>query len=115
MGRAMLNVCDAKKTTGIYKIGYLFAFLGSGTECRCCLGTRVALAFILGLFMGLVATYNAILSAAIIITFVFAVTLFFMLWYLWYKEQQEDDYSDMIDDEYSDTIDDDHNYVEGAE
>lgn len=106
----MINVCDADKTTGIYKIGYLFAFLGSGTECRCCLGTRVALGFFLGLFMGLMAAYSVVLALAVIITFVLTVALFFMLWLLWSKEHQEHEF-----DDYSETIDDGRDYAEGTE
>lgn len=45
-------VCH-EDTGGIADIGYFFAWLASGTDCRCCLGTRTAVAFVLGVVIGL--------------------------------------------------------------
>lgn len=109
MGRAMLNVCDAKKTKGIYKIGYLFAFLGSGTECRCCLGMRIALAFGLGMLMGFLALYNLAIAITVLVTFTSTVALFFIIWVMWSRNQ--DDYAD----DYTETIEDGQSYTEGTE
>lgn len=96
----MINVCDAHKTQGIYKTGYLFAFLGSGTECRCCLGMRIALAFVLGLLMGFLALYSLAIAIAVLVTFASTVALFFIIWLMWDRGQEDyaDDYNDMIED-----------------
>lgn len=93
----MFNVCDAKKDKGIYKTGYLFAFLGSGTDCRCCLGMRIALSFVLGLLMGYLALYNTAIAAAVLITFTLTLILFFAIWFMWDREQQEEDPEIILD------------------
>lgn len=38
------------------KIGDAFAWLASGTDCRCCIGMRVAAAFVVGLIIGVMVT-----------------------------------------------------------
>lgn len=83
----MINICDADKTKGIYKAGYLFAFLGSGTTCRCCLGMRVALAFVMGLGFGLLALYSVVITMAVVVTFILTMAIVFTAWMFWNKEQ----------------------------
>lgn len=46
-------VCHEENDTGIAKIGYLFSWLASGTDCRCCIGMRVFVALIVGLVVGI--------------------------------------------------------------
>lgn len=92
-----LNVCSADNDKGIAKVGWLFAFFGDGTDCRCCLGMRIVLAFILGLLMGLVAMYDWRISLAITVTFIVSSLLYFTIW--WLIQNDEDDELEYSTDE----------------
>lgn len=85
------TLCSAENTSGIAKVGYLFAFFGSGTTCRCCLGARVLFAFFLGLAMAFVALYDLVLCGAIILTFIGTCLMFFCLWRLAEQERLENE------------------------
>lgn len=46
-------VCHVDNDDGFGKLGYLFAWFASGTDCRCCIGMRIPFAFLIGLVLGL--------------------------------------------------------------
>lgn len=88
-----INVCEADTNSAFGKIGWFFAFFGDGTTCRCCLGMRTVLAFILGLAFGGIALYNKEVALFSLGAFVFAFSIIFVIWLLIefqaIKEQKE--------------------------
>lgn len=48
-----INPCDADSFPFVQRLYKPLAFFASGTECKCCLGSRVVLAAVLGLAIGI--------------------------------------------------------------
>lgn len=47
------RICHVDDTDGFGRLGYVFAWFASGTDCRCCIGMRIPFAFVIGLTVGL--------------------------------------------------------------
>ena len=46
------RVCHVDNTDGFDRLGYVFAWFASGTDCRCCIGMRIPFAFVVGFLLG---------------------------------------------------------------
>ena len=47
------RICHVDNTDGFGRLGDVFAWFASGTDCRCCIGMRIPFAFVIGLTVGL--------------------------------------------------------------
>lgn len=50
--RYKLNPCDYEHYTWLTPAQKVFEFFSMGTECKCCLGARIAAALVIGFLIG---------------------------------------------------------------
>lgn len=53
-GLYRVNPCDFEHIKAMTPVQKFFEFFTRGTDCKCCLGARVVIAFLLGVAVGLV-------------------------------------------------------------
>lgn len=62
MIKYIYELCGVDDQSILGKVGYFTSFLASGTDCPCCLGWRILLAFIIGVALGLCAVVYPVVA-----------------------------------------------------
>lgn len=84
------HLCGVENQTWVGKLGYFTSFLAQGTDCRCCLGMRILLAFLVGLLSGALALYSKLLSAGLLIGLGFMLITQFVIYRLIVLDEEEE-------------------------
>lgn len=89
--KPFMSICSSDDERWWTKLGYFFGFLGSGTDCRCCQGTRIVLALIYGTVAGLSALISKWLAVGLIAGILFALLTVFAVQTMIEIEEEEDE------------------------
>lgn len=76
------DICQEDNQSAVGKLGYFTSFLAAGTDCHCCLGWRILLAFLLGIALGLCAVLCPYVALGLVIGGGGILTLVFVVYRL---------------------------------